>query len=82
MPKANKWGCYGDNELPEVSRLEDGRLIWICERRDGGFDTFLLEGSHWVRARGITVRELLDSDTLSEEEIRDLIASGAFQRTA
>lgn len=79
MSEAKKQGHRDDDEMLDVGRLQDGRLIWVIPTADGGFRAFVLEGSKWVPAHGVTLRELLDADGLSEEETQDLVARGILR---
>ena len=57
--------------LPLVSKLNDGRLLWL-DRVDA---KVLVDGS-WVPAEGVTVAAATESKPLSDDAIRDLISKG------
>jgi hypothetical protein len=78
MSKAEKQGYWSDEELPEVFRLPDGRLIWFVV--PGSFDDIrVLQGDSWVPLEDATVRAVLDADGVSKEEIRAMVSAGKFK---
>lgn len=58
----------------DVTRLEDGRLVFTSADGDWG----VLEGGIWSKVPGVTLGMFTDSKPLTDAEIADLKGSGLY----
>jgi hypothetical protein len=61
--------------LPLVSKLKDGRLLWLAREEP----KVLIDGS-WIPAVGVTFGSATESKPLSDDEIRDLMSKGMLPK--
>ena len=62
-------------DLPLVSKLSDGRLLWLAEDNPK-----VLEDGSWVVPDELTFGAAFESKPLADSEIRDLVSKGMFSQ--